>query len=45
LTTAIITTDDEPEFNRCTCGDSIIICNGKPVHLSEWLARRPVDDD
>jgi hypothetical protein len=41
-----MTTDDEiPEFNRCSCGRKIVIVNGRPTHLDEWLALRPADDD
>jgi hypothetical protein len=45
MTTNTATVDDEPEFNRCSCGESLILCNGKLMHLSDWLARRPQDDD
>jgi hypothetical protein len=43
-----MTTDDEiPErsFNRCSCGRRILIVNGNPMHLDEWLAQRPSDGD
>ena len=41
-----MTTDDEiPACNRCSCGQKIVIVNGKPRHLDEWLAQRPSDGD
>ena len=41
-----MTTDDEiPEFNRCSCGRRILVVNGKPMHVDDWLARRPSDGD
>ena len=41
-----MTADDEiPEFNRCSCGQKIVIVNGVGRHLDDWLAQRPQDGD
>lgn len=41
-----MTTDDEiPEFNRCSCGRRMLIVNGKPMHVDDWLAQRPSERD
>jgi hypothetical protein len=42
-----MTTDDDetPAFNKCSCGQKIVIVNGKPRHLEDWLAQRPSDGD